>query len=602
MQVPACGVRRTVFVVLFVFQCSGWCAEQPAGDLIPIVVSRSDPSSPSSYSVDTLSFKKYPYSVPLEFLSAFPVDLQSRALRGGVQTDVSLRGAGFQGTAVLLNGQRINDPQTAHHNSDIPLTREDIEKIRIIPGGGSSFFGPDAVGGALQVVSRKPDRREVAAEAAGGEQGTSSFLFSASEKTDALGARMSLEQGAGAGFRDGTDYKTMTAAGGGWLDLPRGEFYAVAGCQKKEFGAYDFYTPGSGYLSREETRTVLCSAGGSADVSGVQVLPGFLWRRHFDAFLLDSSGIRSVYASRHRTDVYDSSIYAEKSFAGLGAAGAGMTYGADEIDSSVMGYRRRSRRGFVLKGGTALTRNINAGFSARSDDVGSLKRMHTAALNIRSSFSPAHAVYGGLARSIRAPSFTELYYRDPATIGNEYLSAEKSLTYQCGYDFRKDRVSADAAVFFRRERGGIDWVKKHDDPGPWRAENLRRADVFGLETRLGARNSGPGFAGDLYYTYLNKIVRADGYRYKYGPNYARHLVNTVLSVPLFRGIQSAVFTYKKKPGRDGWFLADLQLTRDFARNRTLFIKTANVFNVEYQEIEGIPQPGRLISAGIRGRW
>jgi vitamin B12 transporter len=347
---------------------------------------------------------------------------------------------------------------------------------------------------------------------------------------------------------------------------------------------------------------MLCSLGGDVYISEIKIQPSFLWRRHFDTFILDKSRVRSTYESRHRTDVYDPAVYAEKETAALGTVGLGLAYGADEIDSSIMGSRRRYRRSIFLKDNKEITPDITAGFSARRDDIGALRRLYTAAMSLQSAFSPGHAIHVDISRSIRAPSFTELYYTDPTTRGNEGLSAEKAMTYQCGYDYRRDRISADATAFCRRERGVIDWVKKAGVQGPWRAENIGRAGVFGLEAHCGARSFVPGLASDLYYTYLNKIVRENGYLYKYGPNYIRHLVNVSLSMPLPLWTQSIVFTYKKKPGRRGWLLADLQLSRGIARNCTLFVKTTNVFNVEYQEIEGIPQPGRWITAGVRGQW
>src|SRR5438309_3674559 len=48
------------------------------------------------------------------------IDLEERA-PDGVQTDVSIRGSSFGETLVLLNGQRLNDAQSGHHNMDIPV-------------------------------------------------------------------------------------------------------------------------------------------------------------------------------------------------------------------------------------------------------------------------------------------------------------------------------------------------------------------------------------------------------------------------------------------------------------------------------------------------
>ncbi len=51
------------------------------------------------------------------------LDLQQRA-PGAFQGDLSIRGATFGQTLVLLNGLRINDVQTGHFNLDAPVPLE----------------------------------------------------------------------------------------------------------------------------------------------------------------------------------------------------------------------------------------------------------------------------------------------------------------------------------------------------------------------------------------------------------------------------------------------------------------------------------------------
>lgn len=54
----------------------------------------------------------------LQYLAS--VDVQSRGAMG-VQSDFSVRGASFGRTLVLVNGVRINDSQSGHHNADVPV-------------------------------------------------------------------------------------------------------------------------------------------------------------------------------------------------------------------------------------------------------------------------------------------------------------------------------------------------------------------------------------------------------------------------------------------------------------------------------------------------
>ena len=67
-------------------------------------------------------------------------------------------------------------------------------------------------------------------------------------------------------------------------------------------------------------------------------------------------------------------------------------------------------------------------------------------------------------------------------------------------------------------------------------------------------------------------------------------------------MQSISLTYKKKPVRHGWLLLNTRLSYDLNKTSQFFVEISNLLNVEYQEIEGIPQPGRWTEAGMRFEW
>ena len=55
------------------------------------------------------------------------LSLEARA-GSGVQADISLRGTTFEQTLVLVNGLRINDPESGHLNLDIPIPFDAISR------------------------------------------------------------------------------------------------------------------------------------------------------------------------------------------------------------------------------------------------------------------------------------------------------------------------------------------------------------------------------------------------------------------------------------------------------------------------------------------
>ena len=79
----------------------------------------------------------------------------------GVQTDVEMNGSTFSQVLILIDGLRINDPQTGHHNLNLPIRPQDLERIEINHGAGSGIHGPDAFGGVINLVTRQDIRKNV---------------------------------------------------------------------------------------------------------------------------------------------------------------------------------------------------------------------------------------------------------------------------------------------------------------------------------------------------------------------------------------------------------------------------------------------------------
>ncbi|MBM3244150.1 MAG: TonB-dependent receptor, partial [Candidatus Omnitrophica bacterium] len=205
----------------------------------------------------------------------------------------------------------------------------------------------------------------------------------------------------------------------------------------------------------------------------------------------------------------------------------------------------------------------------------------------------------GLARAIRIPSFTELYYKDPLTEGNPGLSPEKSLTYEAGVAYKNEKLSLSSLIFLRDEDNFVDWVEV--EANKWKAKNIASAKVFGIEENIRyAFNS--LFALSANYAYTNRNRNDRGYIYKYGENYARHLSSIISLFRFGFGVQELGITYKKTPSRSGWLLAHAKLSYNLNKNARIFISATNIFNVEYQEIEGIPSPGRWVEGGVRIEW
>src|SRR5271168_3364873 len=116
------------------------------------------PLAESDRSVNVLSPRDQPLvtNSVVDLLRQDPsLNLQARAANG-VQADLSLRGTTFEQSLILLNGLRINDPETGHLNLDIPVPLDAVTRIDILHGSGSTFYGSDAIGGAVNLLTQSP--------------------------------------------------------------------------------------------------------------------------------------------------------------------------------------------------------------------------------------------------------------------------------------------------------------------------------------------------------------------------------------------------------------------------------------------------------------
>ena len=88
-----------------------------------------------------------------EALAFLPgVDIPNRAIKR-TQADISLRGSTFEQVLVMINGVKINDPQTGHHALNIPVPLESVERIEVLKGPQGTLWGRNTVGGAVAYVT-----------------------------------------------------------------------------------------------------------------------------------------------------------------------------------------------------------------------------------------------------------------------------------------------------------------------------------------------------------------------------------------------------------------------------------------------------------------
>ncbi|PKP12226.1 MAG: TonB-dependent receptor, partial [Bacteroidetes bacterium HGW-Bacteroidetes-3] len=81
------------------------------------------------------------------------VDIRRRGI-DGMQSDLYIRGGNFDQTLLLIDGVKMDDPQTGHHTMNGILSLENIERIEIIKGPAARIYGQNAFTGAINIVTK----------------------------------------------------------------------------------------------------------------------------------------------------------------------------------------------------------------------------------------------------------------------------------------------------------------------------------------------------------------------------------------------------------------------------------------------------------------
>ena len=545
-----------------------------------------------------------------ERLALLPAVAVDQRRQYGVQADLSVRGSTFEQVQVLLDGWDVGDAQTGHHNLDLPLSPDDVARLEVLRGHGSALYGANAFGGVVNVVPRAPARRR------GGELSVGGGDFGTRR------ARLRLESGEGRalgltgrawasgewfktdGDRPGTDaelgsgaLRVVAEAGGTDLDL-------LAGWSAREFGALDFYAP---YSSYEKTGTAFAGLKLRSDLSRTvtfeQRLSG---RRHRDRFTLlrddpdayfnDHTTRRAASETRLLVDIGPGvtlvtgveGLYEEIRSDGIRGGVSGPALGDHE--------RRRAAGSLEVSGHHAPLRwTLGTRLDAWSFLSARLSRSAAASLDL-SSDATLRASTGTV---FRVPTFTELFYEDPSNVGDAALKPERGWSWDAGLEVRRGPWTVIAEIFTRHERDLIDWARPVDaDDAPWRVMNIASGTVRGLT--LSWRLDTP--RGDMVYLHHTLLDKSRdlpaGYVAKYDLLSPRHIAAAGAAMRIGRRLR-LLPQVRLRARDDGASHVVVDLGAEISLSPwRLRVDLTNLFDRDYEEIPGLPQPGRLATARL----
>jgi iron complex outermembrane receptor protein len=503
-----------------------------------------------------------------------------------VQTDFSLRGSTFGQTLVLVDGFRLNDSQTGHHDGEIPMAVAGIDRVEVVSGGGSSVHGADALGGTINVITRTGPFATASVSA--GQFGYVDAQASVSGR--GVPADLTLT---GWGSRSGGFAADRDFAQGGFAvrGAPAAGWTIDIRHARRAFGAAGFYGDSP---SKEWTDQTLAGAVWQHATSRWSTVVRGDVRHHDDRFRWDIN--RPGFAENlHHTNAADVTVTSTRDLGAARVLTVGAAAGGDWIDSSNLGLHRYGRGGafaeVVWPAGPRAT--IVSGL--RLDGYSSFGRSMNPSLSAAYRLSDALSLRTAAAHAFRIPTFTELYYTDPNNIGSPDLRAERGWTFDGGADWTRRGWTGSLSVFRRWDDDVIDWIKATPDL-PYHSTNVRDVTSTGFEASLS--RAWRTARVRVYYAGLNVDAPSITAISKYVLEYARHQSGGSIALPVAAGVRAALrVDHRHRFDGQSYDLVSLRLSRQ-VRRANLFIDGSNLLNETYHEIAGVTMPGRWLSVGV----
>ncbi len=569
----------------------------------PLPVSARDLLDRSTVTLDFSDPATQPlFNSPVDLLRLDPsLNLQERA-GSGVQVDLSLRGSTFEQTLVLVDGLRVNDPETGHLNFDLSIPLEAITRIDVLHGSGSTFFGSDAIGGAVDLVTAAPTHASATLRLGGGSFGATEQHLQLSGVAKSIAARLTASRDTSDGFyyagpngiQDDRGYHSNAVALDTFLTLtPKlAPTEILLATSDRPYGANLFYGP---YDSAERTKGWFASIRQPLPAG---VTSDFAYRRHTDEFILFVED-PSYYENNHIDTLWQGDVRRLSTPTKNLDIAYGIEADGDSIQSNSLGRHARNQGAGYANLSLRSLRRLTLSVGARQEIFAGPTPVFSPSASAGFDFGHglrAHAAYG---HGFRLPTYVDLYYSDPTTIGNPTLKPETSESYEGGLDWTHHKLRLAATGFTLRQSNAIDY-SKYSVAAKYQATNVGQIAYSGVESSLSLH---PTSSQELTlgYTYLHAAPPPAGLISEYAFNYASNKAEAAYRATYRQVSGITSISVIQQTGRTAYPLWTLNLTRNRGLVRP-YARLENLSNTAYQEIPQVPMPGRSIIGGVTLDW
>ena len=534
----------------------------------------------------------------------------------GKSTFMQMRGTETDHILVLIDGIRVGSATSGTTPfENIPV--EQIERIEIVRGPRSSLYGSEAIGGVIQIFTRKGD----------GKRGLSpTFSFGG-------GSYGSLNGSVGLSGNNGQGWFNLTASGRGTEGFNSCTGSAFAGCFSSkpdsdrdgyrnvsgsanggyrfenglEIGAnfmqsegrteFDASDPFPGFIPPNKSELMQQVFGGS-----IKYAPADFWRINIIAgrskdYLNSFSG--RLLTSRFNTIRDTISILNDFTLHEDHLLTIGTDYQNDVVDSTTE-FTENSRHNWgVFAQHQATIASLNSQLSGRIDLNEQFGAFLTGGIGAGYKITEEVRLTANFATAFKAPTFNELYFPPPFE-GNPDLNPEKSRTLEFGVRGRADWGNWSLNVYETRIN---DMIAFNIADGM--VDNIDKTVIRGLEAVISTQIKGWLLNGNL--TFLDPENRSSGSNDNILPRRAQQSFRLDADRQFGKYRFGAMFLAEGERfddlgntlKLDSYVKFDLRAEYELSKHWRLQGRIENLFNEHYETARFFNQPGRNFFATLR---
>lgn len=386
-------------------------------------------------------------------------------------TSVSLRGASASQAILLVNGVRVGSATLGSFSlENLPLGR--IERVEVLRGAAAALYGPDAVGGVIQIFTREPvDGLQRSVTAGLGSDGQGQLGVSLSGRSGAWGYSL----GASRERADGINVKTQNASGfnkdkdgyvftsvDGSLQWKLSELHELNLNLLHSQGEYDF--DGAPSPTPVGTNAGKLRAVNVPSMRQLSLDWAAKWTPSWSSILKIGQS-KDLSPSRYLLES-DNTLAGESRFnthrqqfswqnnlrIGNDSLSLIAEHRLDEVDSSTAyTVRERTMRGFVASYSKRAD-GWDALLTARHDQNSQFGNFNTWSVSGGYKLNSDWRLVGNVGTTFQAPSFNQLYFPG---FGNTALKPQEGKSHEIGIRYSAGSQRAGMVIYQNDVQGFI---------------------------------------------------------------------------------------------------------------------------------------------------